>query len=601
MKRILLSLKSVQSKLLIVIVIALTIPSIVLGYITYQQTSFVNYSAVIGSKEELERLSDQFGEIFDETSDQLSKLAEQQEMQHQSYSFPAAASSAEAYSNMPTVNSVEKNDFYIQYFSSEHANSYILNRYLATTDGEVYMYPAIPPEVDMTEFDPRSREWYEAAVQKPNEVVWTTPYLDLATHTSTITFAKAVTDPEGNIVAVLGSDFNLNELAIQMRGNIKTNTIIIILIAFAVGMTGMYLFVRSFTRKIKSLQTAFKSLEQGDFTHRVSINGKDELSDLGGRYNETVQSLGELIQNVVGVAQYVASSSKSLAEKTEEYSLQSEELDRAVAEIAVGASNQAEVTESNHQDVSQLVDLLNDLKLRTTETVELAEQMETASGEGYKRLDKLEQMVQEGVIQNESTIAMIQELKEKSDRIVGVTSLIGDIASQTNLLALNAAIEAARAGEHGAGFAVVANEVRKLSVQSADSAKAINEIITDISVGIEKAIVSIDEVRITTESQSESLAYTKQSFQDISSSVDATANRIQLLNEGLDHIDSVKNQMFATITEMSAISEETAASAEEVSASVASQAHSIQYLNTVAAELNNSAGKLFDETKKFKL
>lgn len=601
MKKFLLALRNVQSQLLIVIAIALTVPSIVLGYITYQQTNFVNYAAVIGTKEELEQLSNQFDAIFDETSDQLSKLAEQPEMQHQSFAFPAASAGADAYSNMPKVNVTDKNDFYVQYFSTRQADSYILNRYIATADGEFYTYPLVPAEVNLNEFDPRKREWYQLAVKTPGEVVWTAPYLDMGSRSSTITFSKTVTDSEGKIVGVVGMDFNLNEFAIQMRGNIKTNTILIILVAFAVGIAGMYLFVRSFTRKIKSLQSAFKSLEQGDFTHRVTVKGKDELSDLGSRFNETIQSLGGLIQNVAGVAEYVANSSKSLAEKTTEYTAHSEELDRAVAEIAVGASNQAEVTESNHQDVSQLVGLLNDLKKRTQETVELAEQMETASGEGYRRLDKLEQMVQEGVVRNESTISTIRELKEKSDKIVGATSLIGEIASQTNLLALNAAIEAARAGEHGTGFAVVANEVRKLSVQSADSAKAISDIITDIADGIEKVIVSIYEVRDNAESQGESLVHTKQSFQDISSSVDATVHRIQLLNEGLDHIDTVKNQMFTSITEMSAISEETAASAEEVSASVASQAHSIQYLNTVAAELNDTAGKLLDETKKFKL
>jgi methyl-accepting chemotaxis protein len=599
MRRFTFSMNSVQTKLLVVIAIALIIPSVALGFITYQQTQFVNYSAVVGTKEELEELSSKFASIFEDARKELTALTQVQQMQHQTFEFPTASSNAD-YSNMPIANNPVKNEFYVRYFEAEDNNKYIMNRYLATSNGEFYVYPTVPIEVNLNEFDPRAREWYVLAMESPDQVVWTKPYIDTGSKTSTITFSKTVSDPKGNIIGVVGTDFNLNEFAIQMRENIRTNTILIIVIAFIIGMVIMYFFVRSFAAKIRTLQVGFKALEQGNFTHRCAIKGGDELSDLGIRYNDTAASLSQLIQKVVGVTQHVAGTSRTLVEKTTEYTNLSEEMARAVNEIAEGAVHQAEASESGHQEVSQLVGLLDALKNQTTETVELANKMEYASVEGYKRLDQLEQMVQEGVSKNDSTIATIQQLKDKSDKIVGVTSLISEIASQTNLLSLNAAIEAARAGEHGAGFAVVANEVRKLSDQSALSAKAISDIVMEISKEIDNVIISIHEVKVNSMKQNDSFMHTKQSFQEISSAVDSTVERIQAVNLGLEQINFVKNNMLESISGISAISEETAASSQEVSASVTSQAHSIQYLNSVAAELDETARILLNETQKFK-
>nr|WP_166245409.1 methyl-accepting chemotaxis protein [Paenibacillus turpanensis] len=592
------TLNSVQTKLILVIALALTVPSLLLGYITYKETEFVQHTAVIGKKEELEQLSKQFTDIFNKAEADLDQVSKNPELQHTSYAFPK--SSGAGYSNMPSVNQTDKADFYVHYFEQLMDNNpNMLNVYLASSTGEFYVYPVVPKEVDLTQFDPRGREWYTEAAAAPGQVVWTEPYLDTGSKTSTITFAKTVHDPSGNVVGVVGMDFNLNEFAMTMQDNIRNKTILVIIVSFVVGMAVMYLFVRQLIRKIRELQEGIKALQHGDFTRRVEIRGSDEFSDLGNRYNEMVHSLGRLIQQVVYASREVTGASQTIAQHTTEYSVQSQEIAVSVEEIAQGAAAQAEKTETGYQEVNGLVDLLHSLKTETDETVKLAGLMASTSRDGYERLEQMERLVVEGGQKNQAIVETIEQLNEKSQKIVGVTGLIRDIASQTNLLALNAAIEAARAGEHGAGFAVVAGEVRKLAEESAKSANEIQSIVDEINVGIQETIRSIHEARENLEEQNATFRTTKASFSDISSAVESASESIHAMHGGIERIDQVKDRILSSITDMAAVSQQTAAGSQQVSATVTSQGDSIQRLTSMAEQLDETAKRLIRDTDQF--
>ena len=238
--------------------------------------------------------------------------------------------------------------------------------------------------------------------------------------------------------------------------------------------------VRSVSRALHSMIHMVKDLAEGegDLTKRLGVVTHDELGELAKWFNTFLDKIHGIISNVAGTAEQVASASEELSSSA---TLQAQGADHQKDQAAQVATAMQEMS-STVQQVSENCSQAADASRRAAETAR-------AGGAVVEKALTQMRAIAESVA---GTAKEIGELGRRTDQIGRIAGVIDDIADQTNLLALNAAIEAARAGEQGRGFAVVADEVRKLAERTTTATKEISQMISVIQDGTKAAVKAMD-------------------------------------------------------------------------------------------------------------
>lgn len=333
------------------------------------------------------------------------------------------------------------------------------------------------------------------------------------------------------------------------------SSMILVMVIAAVIITALSIFISgSIAKPIRVVAERLKLIAQGDLTESdIKIKNKDEVGELWRNLKGMTVDLRELMQKIAAVSEQVAAASQQISASTEE--------------IAGGSMDQANSAFTMNQLIKELTIAIESVAESAEEASELSNQTERIAQEGS---NVVAESIQGMVTVNEQ----MSRLEVDSNQIGDIIEVIDDIAEQTNLLALNAAIEAARAGEQGRGFAVVADEVRKLAERSSEATKQITVIIKGMQNNTGLSVKSVSEA------------------------VDKTSK----IHEAFDNIARMVNQSSEKVNEIAAASEEQAAQSKEVlfsvetistaskEAAAASQetAATTQSLASLAEDLNKS-------------
>lgn len=300
-------------------------------------------------------------------------------------------------------------------------------------------------------------------------------------------------------------------------------------------------------------------MASGDLTASVEVRQKDEIGHMGEAFNAMSRDLRQVVGTIMESVESSSSSSQELAATSEEYAAALEEVASTLNEFAQTISSVHDDAVEMNTRANQVGDLSNQGLARMQNTAESMERIRTSS---------------------EESKSVITELGHSTYEINEVVSLISAIAEQTNLLALNAAIEAARAGEHGRGFAVVADEVRKLAEQTQKSIASIDPLVERLRQGMEAAV----EVTVQTNEEVEKGISALQQAQESSQAIAQSTKDIITL------IDNVT----ASIAQIDTGGESLAATVEEQSASM-------QEISSTAQSLANLSGRLDGLVRGFKI
>ncbi|UOF91123.1 methyl-accepting chemotaxis protein [Fodinisporobacter ferrooxydans] len=381
-----------------------------------------------------------------------------------------------------------------------------------------------------------------------------------------------------------------------------TSVITVSILAVAIALALGIFIARMISKPVAALTVAAGQIAAGDLTvDSLAIKNRDEIGKLANGFNQMVYNLREIIQQVGQSAEQVATSSEELLASSEQTSQATENIASTVQEVATGNQQQANDVERAAQTIDEMAAGLQQITLRSQTVLSTADQAARVSVEGNQTVQKAINQMNTIHSTTREVAYSIQDLGNHAQSIGKIVETITGIANQTNLLALNAAIEAARAGEHGRGFAVVADEVRKLAEESSNSAKQIAEYITTIQNGIQKAVQSMKIGASEVNNGIEAVNLAKESFEKIYQSVENVSKQIAEVSAATEQMSAGTEDIVRVINHVVAASETTSSATQTVSAATEEQLASIEEIASSASSLSRMAMDLQLLISKFKV
>ncbi|KAA0550391.1 methyl-accepting chemotaxis protein [Bacillus sp. BGMRC 2118] len=372
-------------------------------------------------------------------------------------------------------------------------------------------------------------------------------------------------------------------------------------IIIILSLTVIMLFTRKMTKRLSSISLALQSAGNGDFTTKVSDTTGDELTDLANSFNQMGGNLQTMISDVVLTAEQVAASSEQLTAGAEQTSKATEVITESIQQVASGAESQTVSVEETATALEEVTIGVQSIAENASLVAEVSSQatQKAKDGSGYvgqtvRQIQAINQSVRD-------TGEVILSLDTRSKQIGDITKVITDIADQTNLLALNAAIEAARAGEHGKGFAVVADEVRKLAEQSQTSSAQISSLIKEIQQDMDRSTHSMNQVQEEVEEGLEIVAKTETNFNEILEFMERASEQITEMAATAEEMSASSEEVSATVAGITHISRNTSMHSQNVAASAEEQLASMEEITASANSLSKIADNLQQLVSKFKV
>jgi methyl-accepting chemotaxis protein len=381
---------------------------------------------------------------------------------------------------------------------------------------------------------------------------------------------------------------------------VENSTKIIFCMIVALLIIGLFA-IRKSLAPLQELAEGANIVAQGDLTHTMDNYRHDELRHVATAFNSMILNLQEIVQSVKQSSTLVLESTATVAATSEQSRVGSIQVSQSVADIAEKIGHQGKDTKTTEELLQKLVKITVNVSESMQQAAASTDECSVAASQGQQVINDTVVKMQniKGLVAD--TAKTVEILGESTKEIGTITGVITEIAKQTNLLALNAAIEAARAGEAGRGFAVVADEVRKLAEQSAKATKNISTIINRIQSESSGALIAMQQSFINVEQGVEIAQTSGAAFKKIVegiSHVQQQANTIIVETE--NQVNLCRDAMQA-IANISSLAASNTGGAQEIAAVCEQQAACAHDITSSTEKLQEMSYKLENLVMQFKV
>ena len=374
---------------------------------------------------------------------------------------------------------------------------------------------------------------------------------------------------------------------------------ILLVVVFSIFMA--FELSNSIMKSVSYLMNVSKEVADGNLTVEAKSETNDEFGELTNAYAHTIETLRKLIERIQQNAKDASTFAAQLNENASQSALATQQVAASIGNVAENASKQGEAVATGAHNIRAFARVLQGFEEKANASVEAAKGVEEIAGEGKSAIEGAVEQMSAIAASTAASAEVIQKLADRSAEIGEISSTIAGIADQTNLLALNAAIEAARAGEAGKGFAVVADEVRKLAEGCTTAAQKIAVLINKANEDTENAVKEMQKGTADVESGKTVVAAAGNSFENITAAVsDLTTHAEDILKDAQSASQRI-DRLVAAMDELDKTSKDVSAETESVSAATEEQSASIDEVANASKKLSDLAGELTESAAQFKI
>lgn len=386
----------------------------------------------------------------------------------------------------------------------------------------------------------------------------------------------------------------------------KTHTLLFTMIGFIIFVllvvAGIsYVIARKFTQPILEMQALAEQIADGKLDQKLKADAKDEIGRLAVAFNKMIDSLRNLVKHVQTNSTQLIDSAEQFTTGASQTALAADQVANSIAGVAQNSEHSYKLLNDSAEVVKNMSKHIEDVFKKTADVTDYSRKTVDTAKAGGSSVQNVITKMQDIEKTVNASAGSVANLGERSKEIGQIVDTISGIAGQTNLLALNAAIEAARAGEQGKGFAVVADEVRKLAEQSQEAATKIAEMISEIQNDTQKAVT---DMQVGTDEVQNGMGAIKEA----GTNFDAIMKMVTDLSDEVANVSSVikgladdGQNVAASMAQIDTLMKKSTDETQTVSAATQEQAASMEEINSSSEKLKKMAQELQEAVRQFKL